>query len=59
VARRHGVTIVENRRLARQLFTLGLDRPVPEAHYAEVARILVWIQDARKRGPAAAGVGGR
>jgi flagellar biosynthesis protein FlhB len=59
VARRHGVTIVENRRLARQLFMLGLDQPVPEAHYAEVARILVWIQDARKRSPAAAGVGGR
>jgi flagellar biosynthetic protein FlhB len=59
LARRHGVTIVENRRLAHELYAVDLDRPVPEASYAEVARILVWIQQARRRaaGPAAAGKG--
>ena len=49
VARRHGVTIVENRRLARALHALALHDAVPEAHYAEVARILVWVQEARTR----------
>lgn len=53
VARRHGVTIVENRRLARALYALDLHDAVPEAHYAEVARILVWVQEARNRKPAA------
>lgn len=48
VARRHGVTIVENRRLARALYELELHDSIPEAHYAEVARILLWIQQARK-----------
>jgi flagellar biosynthesis protein FlhB len=47
VARRHGVTIVENRRLARALHELEVHDTVPEAHYAEVARILVWIQASR------------
>jgi flagellar biosynthesis protein FlhB len=55
VARRHGVTIVENRRLARALYDVNLEGTVPEAHYAEVARILVWIQAARKRKTALAG----
>jgi len=53
VARRHSVTIVENRRLARALHALALHDTVPEAHYAEVARILVWVQEARNRKPAA------
>jgi flagellar biosynthetic protein FlhB len=57
VARRHRVTIVENRRLARALYALDLHDPVPEEHYAEVARILVWIQEARK-GRSAAQAGG-
>lgn len=48
LARRHGVTIVENRRLARALYELELNDGVPESHYAEVARILVWIQQARR-----------
>jgi flagellar biosynthesis protein FlhB len=54
VARRHGVTIVEHRRLARALYELELHDAVPEAHYAEVARILVWVQEARKARPATA-----
>ena len=48
VARRHGVTIVENRSLARALHDCKLHETVPEDRFAEVARILVWIQDARK-----------
>jgi flagellar biosynthesis protein FlhB len=55
LARRHGVTIVENRRLARALYEVSLEATVPETHYAEVARILVWIQAARKRKTALAG----
>ena len=55
VARRHGVTIVENRRLARALYELELHDAVPEAHYAEIARILVWVQEAKKGRPAQAG----
>lgn len=54
VARRSGVTIVENRRLARALWRLDLHDTVPEAHFAEVARILVWVQQAR-RGATAGG----
>ena len=53
VARRHRVTVVENRRLARALYALELHDAVPEEHYAEVARILVWIQDAKKGAAAA------
>ena len=48
VARRHRVTIVENRRLAQALHKLDIHDAVPEAHYAEVARILIWVQEARK-----------
>jgi flagellar biosynthesis protein FlhB len=55
VARRHGVTIVENRRLARALYEVNIEATVPEAHYAEVARILVWIQAARKHKTVLAG----
>ena len=56
VARRHGVTIVENRRLARSLYETRIEATVPEAQCAEVARILVWVQAARKRrGPDMAG----
>jgi flagellar biosynthesis protein FlhB len=57
VARRHGVTIVENRLLARQLHELDIDQAVPESCYAEVARILVWIQEARRRSAPAAAPG--
>lgn len=55
VARRHGVTIVENRRLARALHALELHDTVPEEHYAEVARLLVWVQAARQGKTAPAG----
>lgn len=61
VARRHRVTIVENRRLAQALHRLDIHDAVPEQHYAEVARILIWVQQARhgrtKASAAAAGAG--
>lgn len=47
LARRHGVTIVENRPLARALHRLHINASVPEAHYADVARILIWVQETR------------
>lgn len=49
LATKHGVTIVENPPLARALFRLARpDDYLPEQHYAEVAKILVWIFAARK-----------
>jgi flagellar biosynthetic protein FlhB len=48
LARRHGVPIVENRPLARALYRYKLLSTVPEAHYAAVARILIWVQEARR-----------
>jgi len=48
VARRHGVPIVENPPLARSLHRLSeADDYLPEQHYSEVARILVWVMSAR------------
>ena len=53
IARRHGVPVVENRALARELFfQVGSDHYVPEKLYPAVARILVWVlamRDARAR----------
>lgn len=48
LARRHGVMIVENRPLARQLYRQKLNTFVPPEHYAAVARILIWAQEARR-----------
>lgn len=49
LAARHGVPIVENPPLARALFRLARpDDYLPETHYAEVAKILVWVFAARK-----------
>ena len=48
LARRHGVMIVENRPLARALYRQELDSFVPPTHYAAVARILIWVQEARR-----------
>ncbi len=49
IARRRGVPIVENRPLARQLFLRGeLDAPIPEAAYAEAARVLAWAYALRE-----------
>jgi flagellar biosynthesis protein FlhB len=48
LARKSGVPIVENRPLARRLFrSAGLEQPIPEDAYQEVARVLAWIYAAR------------
>lgn len=43
VARAHGVMIVENKPLARALFKVNMDSPVPGDQFAAVARLLVWV----------------
>lgn len=44
VARRHGVTIVENKHLARVLFRhASLDAAIPEPQYPLVAKIMAWV----------------
>ncbi|HLQ26913.1 MAG TPA: flagellar biosynthesis protein FlhB [Acidiferrobacterales bacterium] len=44
IARRHRVPIVENKELARSLFKqAALDGPIPELHYAAIARLLAWV----------------
>lgn len=54
VAGRHGIPVVENRPLARELFhKVDFDSAVPEALYPQVAKILVWVyamRDARAQG---------
>lgn len=56
IARRHGVPIVENRKLARALFhRVRFDAPIPERYFADVAKILVWVyslRDARRKAAA-------
>jgi flagellar biosynthetic protein FlhB len=43
-ARKHGIPILENRRLARALDAeVAIGRPVPAAHFAAVARILAFV----------------
>lgn len=54
-ARRHGVPIVESRLLARALDAeVPVGRPIPEAHYAAVAKILAFVFKIRPQRPAAA-----
>lgn len=49
MARQHHVMVVENAPLARALYRLTEpDDYVPESHYAEVAKILVWVFAARR-----------
>lgn len=49
MARRHGVPVIENRRLARALFhRVAIDRPVPPEQYSAVARLLVWVYSMRR-----------
>lgn len=44
VARRRGVVVVENKPLARELFTrVEIEHPVPEDLFPVVAKILAWI----------------
>ncbi len=48
VARAHGVMIVENKPLARALFKVNMDSPVPSEQFAAVARLLVWVYAQRE-----------
>ena len=44
VAREHGVPVVENKSLARNLFRkVALEQGIPEVLYPAVAKILVWV----------------
>jgi flagellar biosynthetic protein FlhB len=50
-ARRHGIPILENRRLARALDAeVPVGRAVPAAHFAAVARVLAFVYRLRGRG---------
>ena len=56
VAKRHRVPVVENKALARELFTAAqLDEAVPESTFPTVARILAWIY-LQRQGKRPAGV---
>ncbi len=51
-ARKHGIAILENRRLARALDAeVMVGRPVPAAHFAAVARVLAFVYRLKGRGP--------
>lgn len=50
IARSNGVQVVENKKLARALFTqVDFDGPVPEKLYPDVARLLVWVYAIREQ----------
>lgn len=50
VARKHGIPVVENKKLARALFRqVDFDGPVPETLYPDVARLLVWVYAMREQ----------
>ncbi|MFQ3622207.1 MAG: flagellar biosynthesis protein FlhB [Acetobacteraceae bacterium] len=42
-AEEHGIPIVANPPLARALYTVELDREIPEEHYAAVAEIIAYV----------------
>lgn len=49
VASRHQIPIVQNKALARALFReVDYEGYVPEKHYAQVAKIMVWVYAMRK-----------
>ncbi|HEY4082265.1 MAG TPA: EscU/YscU/HrcU family type III secretion system export apparatus switch protein [Burkholderiaceae bacterium] len=44
IAARHHIPVIQNHRLARALYAeVAPDSPVPEHHYAAVARLIVWV----------------
>lgn len=50
VAQRHQIPIVQNRTLARALYAcMETDQYVPAEHYAQVARLMIWVL--ARRGP--------
>jgi flagellar biosynthetic protein FlhB len=55
IASEHNIPIVQNPALARRLFReLAVEQHVPQAMYAEVARIIVWVFAMRERRQGAA-----
>ena len=49
-AARHGVVIVRNPPLAREIFrTMPVDAHVPPQLFAQVARIIVWVMAMREQ----------
>jgi flagellar biosynthesis protein FlhB len=51
-ARRSGVPVVADRALARRLYrSAGLDEPIPESLYTQVARLLAWVYATRRARP--------
>lgn len=51
IAGKNGIPIVRNTRVARRIFCdAEVNSPVPQAVYAEVARIIVWVFAMRGRG---------
>jgi flagellar biosynthetic protein FlhB len=54
IGREKGIPIVENKPLARLLYTqVEVGRDIPEALYRAVAEVLAYVYGLRKRGPAA------
>lgn len=50
-ARKHGIPILENRPLARALYAeVPVGRPIPQAHFAAVAKILAFVFRLKKKG---------
>lgn len=44
LAARHRIPVVQNRSLARALYAeAGLEQEIPSRHYAQVARLMVWL----------------
>lgn len=55
LARRHGIPVVENRPLARELYRrIDEEGYVPEDLYPVLARILLWVYDRRQGAPTGA-----
>jgi flagellar biosynthesis protein FlhB len=49
-AKRHGVPIIRNKLLARELFhKVSIDQAVPAEHFSALARILLWVFALRGR----------
>jgi len=50
IAKEHGVTLTENKPLARALYEeVDLGREIPPTFYQEVAEILAWVYDLKNK----------
>lgn len=51
IARQHRIPVVENKKLARELFRkVDFESAVPEQLYPDVARLLVWVYAMKRQG---------